>query len=282
MPTDVPPGEPAGAPPGSDGARYDLTVVIPAYNESARIAEPLRRLAAYLTAHQPASELVLADDGSSDDTAVVVERLCRELGLPARVLPNPQNRGKGHAVRRGMLAARGALVLMTDADLSTPIEELARLVAAVRDGADVAIGSRKMAGAVIEEHQPWLRESMGRVFTFLTRLLVVDVSDVTCGFKLFRRETAEAVFSRATLDDWSFDAEALFLVRHLGFSLVEVPVRWRDAAGTKVNRGRDAVRSAIGLARIVWNRARGRYDAVGVPAGARATADGDAPGRRRA
>jgi dolichyl-phosphate beta-glucosyltransferase len=282
MPTDAPPGEPAGAPPGQDGARYDLTVVIPAYNESARIAEPLRRLGAYLAAHHPASELVLADDGSTDGTAAVVERLAGELGLPVRVHASPQNRGKGHAVRRGMLAARGALVLMTDADLSTPIDELARLVAAIRTGTDVAIGSRKMAGAVIEEHQPWLRESMGKVFTMLTRLFVVDVSDVTCGFKLFRREAAHAVFSRATLDDWSFDAEALFLTRHLGFSLVEVPVHWRDAAGTKVNRGRDAVRSAVGLARIVWNRLRGRYGARAVIAGVRAATDADAPGHPRA
>jgi dolichyl-phosphate beta-glucosyltransferase len=282
MPIDAPPGEPAGAPPGHDGARYDLTVVIPAYNESARIAEPLRRLGAYLAAHHPASELVLADDGSTDDTAAVVTRLAAALGLPARVLPSAQNRGKGHAVRRGMLAARGSLVLMTDADLSTPIEELERLVPAIRGGADVAIGSRKMAGAVIEERQPWLRESMGKVFTWLTRVFVVDVSDVTCGFKLFRREAAHAVFARATLDDWSFDAEALFLIRHLGFTLVEVPVHWRDAAGTKVNRGRDAVRSAVGLARIVWNRLRGRYDTATATAGTPARADGDAPGRRRA
>src|SRR5262249_5286890 len=124
---------------------------------------------------------------------------------------------------------------------------------------------------IIEEHQPALREAMGRVFTWLTRLLVVDVSDVTCGFKLFRREAARAVFSRATLDDWSFDAEALFLTRRLGYELVEVPVRWRDSAGTKVRRGRDAVQSAVGLARIVLNDIRGRYalDArrpAGIPA----------------
>lgn len=272
MATDAPPA------PGA-AARVDLTVVIPAYNESARIAEPLRRMGAYLAAHHPASELVLADDGSTDDTATVVERLAAEIRLPARVLRSAQNRGKGHAVRRGMLAARGTLVLMTDADLSTPIDELARLVDTIHAGADVAIGSRKMAGAVIEAHQPWLRESMGRVFTALTRLFVVDVSDVTCGFKLFRHDVAEAVFSRATLDDWSFDAEALFLTRHLGFALVEVPVRWRDAAGTKVSRGRDALRSAIGLARIVANRVRGRYGAA-VPSVRHA--DAEARGRRRA
>jgi glycosyltransferase involved in cell wall biosynthesis len=264
MPT-PPAGGPTG-PAGRDAGRPDLTVVIPAYNEAARIAAPLRRLGAYLQAQYPNSELVLADDGSRDDTAGVVERLAAELRLIVRVLPNPTNRGKGHAVRRGMLAARGALVLMTDADLSTPIEELERLEAAVRAGADVAIGSRKMAGATIETRQPPLREAMGRVFTFLTRMFVVDVSDVTCGFKLFTRDAAHAVFAQVTLDDWSFDAEALFVTRHLGYELVEVPVRWKDAAGTKVRRGRDAVQSAVGLARIVGNRLRGRY---GDRAGAR-------------
>jgi glycosyltransferase involved in cell wall biosynthesis len=244
---------------GADDGRPELSVVIPAYNEATRIAAPLRRLASHLAAEHPASEIVVVDDGSTDDTVRTVTAIGAELAVPLRVLPGAANRGKGHAVRRGMLEARGTLVLMTDADLSTPIEELAKLLAAVRAGADVAIGSRKMAGAVIEEHQPALREAMGRVFTWLTQMLIVDVSDVTCGFKLLRREAARAVFSRATLDDWSFDAEALFLVRRLGLTLVEVPVRWRDAAGTKVNRARDAVRSAVGLARIRWNHALGRY-----------------------
>jgi hypothetical protein len=165
-----------------------------------------------------------------------------------------------------MLEARGDLVLMTDADLSTPIEELERLLARLRDGAQVAIGSRKMPGASIEVHQPFLREAMGRIFTWLTSRLVVDVSDVTCGFKLFTRRAATAIFSRTTLDDWSFDAEVLFLARRLGLGIVEVPVAWRDVPGTKVHRGRDAVRSALGLARIVLNRARGRYDTVAAAA----------------
>jgi dolichyl-phosphate beta-glucosyltransferase len=244
---------------GGEAASRDLSIVIPAYNEAGRIAGPLRILAGYLPARHPSTEIVVVDDGSTDDTAGTVTAIGAELSLPVRVVKSPANRGKGHAVRTGMLAARGTLILMTDADLSTPIDELEKLLAAVHGGADVAIGSRKMAGAVIEEHQPALREAMGRVFTWLTQRLIIQVSDVTCGFKLFRRDAARAVFSRATLDDWSFDAEALFLVRRLGYTLVEVPVRWRDAAGTKVNRGRDAVRSALGLVRIRWNHARGRY-----------------------
>jgi dolichyl-phosphate beta-glucosyltransferase len=259
MATDVPPGGSADGPSGDGGATLELSVVIPAYNEAGRITAPLRTLAGYLRAHHPSSEIVLADDGSTDGTGVLVEELAAELGVRVNVLAAARNRGKGHAVRRGMQAARGDLVLMTDADLSTPIDELAGLAAAIRAGADVAIGSRKMAGATIEIHQPALREAMGKVFTWLTRAIVVDVSDVTCGFKLFRRDAARAIFSRAVLDDWSFDAEALFLARRLGFVLVEVPVRWRDVAGTKVRRGRDAVESALGLVRILVNQARGHY-----------------------
>ena len=178
--------------PGNAEAPCELTVAIPAFNEARRIEEPLRRVATYLRAHHPASEIVLADDGSTDGTGALVEGLAAELGVRVNVLAAARNRGKGHAVRRGMQAARGDLVLMTDADLSTPIDELAGLAAAIRAGADVAIGSRKMAGATIEIHQPALREAMGKVFTWLTRVIVVDVSDVTCGFKLFRRDAARA------------------------------------------------------------------------------------------
>ena len=281
MSTEAPSGSRTGAPAGDGGARYDLTVVIPAYNESARISAPLRRVSDHLAAHHPASEILVVDDGSTDGTPGVVEALAAALACPVRVIGSGANRGKGHAVRQGMLAAAGTLVLMTDADLSTPIDQLERLLVAIRAGADVVIGSRKMAGAVIEERQPKLREAMGRVFTFLTAIFVVDVSDVTCGFKVFRREAALAVFSRATLDDWSFDAEALFLTRRLGFRLVEVPVRWRDTAGTKVRRGRDAVQSAIGLARILWNQARGRYALTtghpGASAARRTGASGGSP-----
>ena len=238
---------------------YALSIVIPAYNEATRLPGPLRQIDAYLRARQRAGEIVVVDDGSTDGTVAVVEAVARELGAPVRVIVSTPNRGKGHAVKLGMLAARGRAVAMTDADLSTPIEELDVLLARVEAGVPVVIGSRKMPGAVIEVRQPLLRETMGRVFTLLTRLFVVRVSDVTCGMKVFSAKAAQAVFSRLTLDDWSFDAEALFLARRLGFPIAEVPVRWRDATGTKVRRGRDAVRSALGLARILLNAASGRY-----------------------
>jgi len=236
-----------------------LSVVVPAYNEARRIVEPLRRIDAYLQAHGLPAELIVVDDGSTDGTADVVRRLGTELGNPVRVVASTANRGKGHAVKLGMSHARGEAVLMTDADLSTPIEELEKFLGHLRNGVQVAIGSRKMPGAIIEERQPFLREAMGRVFTFLTRLLVVRVSDVTCGFKVFTQEAVREIFPRVTLDDWSFDAEVLYLAGRLRFVILEIPVRWHDEAGTKVHRGRDAVRSAIGLVRIVCNGMFGRY-----------------------
>jgi dolichyl-phosphate beta-glucosyltransferase len=241
----------------------DLSVVIPAYNEASRIGEPLRRIDRHLRARGLSGEVVVVDDGSADDTSDVVRRVSADLGTRVVVLRSAQNRGKGHAVRIGMTTARGRAILMTDADLSTPIEELDKLLPSLRDGVQVVIGSRRVAGAVVEVHQPWLREMMGRVFTQLARLLVVRVSDVTCGFKLFTRAAARDIFSRVTLDDWSFDAEALFLARRLGFGIREVPVVWRDAPGTKVRRGRDAVRAGLGLLRILANAVSGRYTGHG-------------------
>jgi dolichyl-phosphate beta-glucosyltransferase len=233
--------------------------VIPAYNEAARIEEPLRRIDSYLGKRMPASEFVVVDDGSVDDTSEVVRRLAGELATPVVLVPSTPNRGKGYAVKLGVSRARGQAVLVTDADLSTPIEELDKLFPPLRNGAGVAVGSRKMPGASLEIRQPLLREAMGRVFTFLTRVFIVPVSDITCGFKLFTNEAAQQIFSRVTLDDWSYDAETLYLARRLGFGIREVPVRWRDCPGTKVRCCRDAVRSVLGLIRIRVNAARDRY-----------------------
>ena len=247
------------SPPVSKGdAEPELSIVIPAFNEAGRIADPLRRIRDHIRGRSLAAEVVIVDDGSTDGTPDVVRRLAEQLGLVLRVLGS-EHRGKGHAVRIGMTGARGRAVLMTDADLSTPIDELDRFLPYLRDGAHVVIGSRKMDGAVLEVRQPILREAMGRVFTLLTQILVVRVSDATCGFKLFTRDAARQIFSRLTLDDWSFDAEALFVARKLGYAIREVPIHWRDEAGTKVHRGRDAMRAAFGLMRIRWNALSGRY-----------------------
>lgn len=228
---------------------------MPAYNEAARLARTLpviRERLPDLVAGRRA-EILVVDDGSSDATADTATRLLD--GFPGRVVSYRTNRGKGHALIRGMLAARGAVRLFSDADLSTPLDEIPRFLAAHDAGADVVIGSRKRPGANVERHQPPTRESLGKVFTALANVLVLSgVSDFTCGFKSFTAPAAERIFSELTAWDWSFDVEALWLARKHGFRLREVPVTWRNDPQTKVHLKRDILRSFAGLLRIVRRR----------------------------
>jgi dolichyl-phosphate beta-glucosyltransferase len=239
-----------------------LSVVVPAYNEARRLPSTLARVRAHLLHLGREHEIVVVDDGSTDTTADVA----RDAGDDVRVLRHEANRGKGYAVRRGMLAATGARRLITDADLSTPIEELAKLEAEIERGRDVAIGSRAMAGSRIEVHQPAYREAMGRLFNRLVQaLLLPGLQDTQCGFKLFTARAAQAAFSVSSLDGFSFDVEALYVARHKGLRIAEVPVTWRNDAATRVGLGGGAA-AFVDLARIRLRAWRGAYgDAVGEP-----------------
>jgi dolichyl-phosphate beta-glucosyltransferase len=200
-----------------------------------RLPPTLRRLREWLAAARLPHEIVVVDDGSTDDTAAAARA---SGGESLVLLRHEPNRGKGYAVRRGMLAAMGARRLMTDADLSTPIEELEKLMAELDRGFDVAIGSRAIEGARIDVHQPLYREAMGRAFNALVqRLLLPGLHDTQCGFKLFSAAAAEAAFSAGRLDGFSFDVEALFLARRRGLRIAEVPVVWRNDAATRVSLG---------------------------------------------
>lgn len=236
-----------------------LSLVIPAFDEAPRIGASLHRIGDHLAAQAWPSEILVVDDGSRDGTFELVRGLASSLRVPLRALRCARNRGKGHALKVGVAEARGERVLFSDADLSTPIEECGKLLSALDAGSDAAIGSRKVEGAEITLHQPWLRQSLGKVFTWLVNRTLVEVSDVTCGFKAFRGEVARDLFSRLRIDAWSFDAELLYLCRQRGYALAEVPVRWHDEAGTRVRLRRDLVGSLAGLARIRWNAARGIY-----------------------
>jgi dolichyl-phosphate beta-glucosyltransferase len=230
-----------------------LSVVVPALNEEDRLPRTLERIVAHLGRRHEGYELVVVDDGSRDRTAE------RAQAAGATVLRNETNRGKGYAVRRGMLAARGARRLMTDADLSTPIEELDRLSARMDEGHDVVIGSRALPGARIEVRQPWYRENMGRLFNLFVRALAVPgVTDTQCGFKLFSGMAARDVFSSARLDGFSFDVEVLFLARRKGYRIAEVPVVWRNDAASRVSLLRGFL-AFPDLLRIRANDWRGRY-----------------------
>jgi len=244
----------------SSSGRADLlSVVVPAYNEARRIQSTLREIDAYLALQGYAAEIVVVDDGSEDETAAVVRSLAVDFSVPVRLRRYRGNRGKGFALKVGFGAARGDRILFTDADLSTPIEEAALLLGALQRGADVAIGTRKSDGARISIRQPWLREKLGLVFTLIVQALVADVTDATCGFKAFRGDVGRDLFARLRIDDWSFDAELLWVAHLRRYRVEEVPVRWADRPGTKVRLLRDVLGSLLGLVRIRANSALSRY-----------------------
>jgi glycosyltransferase involved in cell wall biosynthesis len=250
---------PASAIPKDEEAAPRLSVVIPTYNEAARIGRTIPALLTYLHSLGYPHELLIVDDGSTDGTPGMARQLLS--GEPrARVLEEPRNRGKGHAVRVGMLAAEGQFVLFCDADLSTPPEELDKFWRWLDSGYGVVIGSRKMAGANVSRHQPAWRESLGKAFTWLTNVIATPgISDVTCGFKCFSNQAAQTLFSLSTIEDWTFDAEVLFIAQQLGYRIKEVPVSWHDEPGTKVRLWKDILRSLVGLVRIRANFLRRRY-----------------------
>jgi dolichyl-phosphate beta-glucosyltransferase len=227
-----------------------LSVVIPAYNEAERIAPTLVDVAAWLEPRFPSVEIFVVDDGSTDATRAVVRGLARTL--PAvRLLEGDVNRGKGHAVRAGMLEARGRARLFLDADHSVPIRQLPRLLDALAAGADVAIGSRWVAGATTPVKAPWYRRAWGRFGNRVVRAgLLGGILDTQCGFKVFTARAADAIFERAKFCGWGFDIEVLALARELGFEVAECPVEVHDDRRTRVRPVRDAVAITLEFARI--------------------------------
>lgn len=241
-------------------SRPALSIVIPAYNESADIEATLEAAEATLRHADLRGEIIVVDDGSRDATAQLAARYAE--GHPSvRLMRNERNRGKGYSVRRGILEARGEIVLFTDADSSTPLSEMHKLLAAIRSGgADGAIGSRALPESSIERPQPWFRRTMGWVFRQLVRMFILPgFRDTQCGFKAFRAEAAREVFRRVTLEGFAFDVEALFIARKLGYHITEVPVRWLDSHDSRVHPVRDPARMFFDLLRIRLRALRGAY-----------------------
>lgn len=238
----------------------DLTVVIPAYNESERLPPALLEIGDALARLGRSAEVLVVDDGSTDDTVARVEALAADLpGL--RVIRSEQNRGKGHAVRTGVLAARGRAVLFTDADNSVPLTEAGLLLEKLDAGADAAIGSRYAKGARVSRRQPWFRVAWSRLAGWVVRrALVPGVRDTQCGFKAFKGEVAREVFERLTIDRWGFDLEVLAILHRLGRNVVEVPVSWTDDPRSRIDPARDLFRVIGDFLRVAANAASGRYD----------------------
>jgi dolichyl-phosphate beta-glucosyltransferase len=240
-----------------DGKMPDLSIVIPAYNEEVRLPASLGAVSAYLNGRGSpiAADVIVVDDGSSDATAERARDAGRRHGLDLNVIRLPRNRGKGFAVRTGALAARGELVLVSDADFSTPVYEWEKLRGA---GAPLAIGSRALDESLVKERQPFLRQAMGKLFNRLVQLLLLPgIRDTQCGFKLFSREAAQEIFSRAAIDRFAYDVEALLLARRLGYAVVEVPVLWFNSPDTRV--------SLWGGAQAYWDLLRIRLRTAKVP-----------------
>lgn len=242
-----------------EGEKPYLSLIIPAYNEEARIGKSLDRILRFLDSQRYIFEVIIVDDGSRDRTAEMVEQRFGEH--PAiKLQRQPANLGKGMAVQQGMLLGSGDYLVFSDADLSVPIEMLPAFINPLENQSDLAIGTRQKSGAVIEVHQPRHRELMGMVYTKLSSwILGVRVSDFTCGFKGFRRDIARDLFSRQRLNNWSFDAEILYLAHRKGYRIAEVPVTWRNDDATKVRLWKDVFTSFFGLVQIRLFDLQGKY-----------------------
>ncbi|HEV2133691.1 MAG TPA: dolichyl-phosphate beta-glucosyltransferase [Terracidiphilus sp.] len=236
------------------------SIVIPAYNERARIPGTLAAVVECIRAHGWSAEVVVVNDGSRDGTAEVVKEFAANA-REVRLLENPGNCGKGYSVRNGLLHSFGNVVMFTDADLSAPMEEAEGLFGAIEQGADIAIGSRWLERARQTIRQPLYRQFFGRCFNAVTRLIMgLPFADTQCGFKAFTRNAAQTVFQLQTIDRWGFDPEILFIALKRGFRIVEVPVSWAHDERSRMSYLKDGMRMLQDIAQVRWNALIGRYD----------------------
>ncbi len=236
-----------------------LSVVVPAYNEQDCIGETIDRICRFLVSRAFDFEIIVVDDGSSDKTGEIVASLCRQ-NAKIKLIKNETNRGKGAAVKRGVLGSSGDCVLFMDADFSTSIEEFDKFQPHLENGIPIVIGSRREDASVIRVAQPWYRVFMGQTFTKLASLLSAPgIHDFTCGFKCFDSAVARELFTKQRLDDWSFDAEILHIAHKRGFPIRQVPVSWENHPDSKVRIIRSTLKAFWGLIRIRANSALNRY-----------------------
>jgi len=236
-----------------------LSIIIPAYNEEKRLLPTLDQICKYLSRQNYPYEVIVVDDGSTDNTLQIAGDFANSNGHIV-VLTNGQNRGKGYTVRNGMLSAKGKYVFFTDADLSTPIEELEKCLPYLINSHDVIIGSRSLPNSDIIVHQPRYREIMGKTFNFIVNMLLLrGIVDTQCGFKGFKKEVVKKVFNRCKIDGFSFDVEALYLSRKFNYKIKEIPIRWRNSALSKVRPVKHSIQMFKDLINIKIKDFKGCY-----------------------
>ena len=239
-----------------------ISIVIPAFEEQARLGDSIRKILAYIQQNTLDAELIVVDDGSGDETAEIARAACGEFpSIKTDVIRYEKNRGKGHAVKTGLLASSGDIALFSDADLSTPIEELPKLVEPIRrDEFDVTFGSRELDKSLINRHQSWRREQGGRVFNFVVRSLTgLPFLDTQCGFKAFNMQKFRPLLPLMQIERFGFDIEFLYVAFHKGLRLKEIPVIWNHCEGTKVDIWRDSRRTFDEVRQIRRNARQGKY-----------------------
>jgi dolichyl-phosphate beta-glucosyltransferase len=240
-------------------AAYSL--IFPAFNESRRLAATLEKVLSYVSQQHWKAEIIVVNDGSTDDTAEIVRQHAARNPI-VRLVQNPGNRGKGYSVRNGMLNAHGDVLLFSDADLSSPISEAPKLLAAIDNGAEVAIGSRWLKSELQTERQSVVRQLLGRVYNLLLRVILgLDYKDTQCGFKAFTRQAATTIFPLQKIERWGFDPELLYLAKKFGLKVVEVPVAWAHSEGTRISPLRDGTKMFLEMLKIRWNAISGKYRA---------------------
>lgn len=238
------------------------SIIIPAYNEAARLGKTLDRVLAYVASKRWDAEIIVVNDGSRDRTPDLVCEYAKANSC-LRLIENPGNQGKGYSVRNGMLNAKGEILLFSDADLSSPIEEAPKLFAALAAGADVAIGSRWLRPETQTQRQSPLRQFYGRLYNLILRLLLgLNFKDTQCGFKAFTNAAAQKIFPPQRIERWGFDPELLYLARKAGLKVVEVPVAWAHVEGTRISPLRDGMRMFGEVLKIRWNAVTGKYSSV--------------------
>jgi dolichyl-phosphate beta-glucosyltransferase len=250
-----------------------LSIVIPAYNEEQRLGKTLAETFDYLAAQDYTSEIIVVDDGSQDRTVEIANGFQTRAREKTKliVLQNPGNRGKGYAVRNGMMHANGEIHLFFDADLATPLDQIPKVVQPLLQGEyDVIFGSRALSEAVIQVEQSYLRQLRGRAGNIIIRILTgMDIKDTQCGFKAFRRQTSQAVFPLQQIEGFGFDPEILFIAHKQGWRWIEVPVVWRHVEGSKVTMLSASINVFLEVFKIRWNDLMGKYDSQKITEAAR-------------